>query len=441
MYAAIWNTIMVLTMSAPGEFHPLLAPLESVKDQSLVKGQVITLTLLVGHPLFYWIWAYLEPQPYESLAWRLTCAALGGVAFYALQRYGASDIRAALIFGVATAIGSVTMGSWFYVANGGNKVWLASLVALTTIYFSLTDWRVACAVTGVAYLMSYALVPLLQVGVWAAGPGEYPVFDIDALIILAFCLSACILTRYTDTSMRIVQMRSQLRALGITAHEIRTPLAQVQLLSSALEQQLQSLEAGTIKERQLQHLQRFATELRESCADANGLVDTTLANANPFKPFQRRERVSMGETVRSAVAGFQRTAGLSPPVVVVDVQQDFAILADSTTLIQVFTNLLKNALKAVIQKHMAAVPEQIQVTVSFDGRGTVMVSDRGSGMTKQELARAFEPFFTGDHLHGHGLGLTFCRAAVHAYGGTIDLKGEKGAGTKVTIQFPGASAL
>jgi len=428
-------------MNAPGEFHPLLAPLESVKDQSLVKGQVITLTLLVGHPLFFWIWAYAEPQPYESLAWRLSCAVLGGVAFYALQRYGASDMRAALIFGVATAVGSVTMGSWFYVANGGNKVWLASLVALTTIYFSLTDWRVACAVTAVAYLMSYALVPVLGVGVWAAGPGEYPVFDVDALIILAFCLAACVLTRYTDTSMRIVQMRSQLRALGITAHEIRTPLAQVQLLSSALEQELQSLEPGRLKGRQLQHLQRFATELRKSCSDANELVDTTLANANPFRPFQRRERVPIGETVRSAVAGFQRTVGTLVPVVEVHVQKDFAILADSSTLIQIFTNLLKNALKAVVQKHMAAVPEQIQVTVQFDGMGTITVSDRGSGMTKQEIARAFEPFYTGDHLHGHGLGLTFCKAAVHAYGGTIDLKSDKSAGTQVTIQFPGASAL
>lgn len=428
-------------MSATGEFNPLLAPLESVKDHSLVKGQVITFTLLLGHPLFYWIWAYLEPQPYESLPWRLVCAALGGLAFYALQRYGASDARAAVVFGVATAIGSVLIGSWFYAANGGNKVWLASLVALTAVYFSLTDWRVACVVTGLAYLVSYWFVPALHIGVWATGPGDYPVFDLDAVIILAFCIAACVLTRYTDTSMRIVQMRSQMRALGITAHEIRTPLAQVQLLSSALEQQVQGVQAGRVSERQVQQLQRLASELRKSCADANALVDTTLANANPFKPFQRREAVPMRQVVEIAVAGFQRMAGIAEPAVVVDVRRDFTIVADSSTLVQVLTNLLKNALKAVVQKHKATVPEQIRVEVDFAGGGIVSVSDRGAGMTKHELARAFDAFYTGDELHGHGLGLTFCRAAVHAYGGTIDLQSEYGSGTTITIQFPGACAI
>jgi len=428
-------------MSTPSEFHPLLAPLESVKDQSLVKGEAIALAMLVGHPLFYWIWSQVEPQPYENLAWRIVCAALGGAAFYALQRYGASDLRAALIYGLATAAGSVVLASWFYVANGGNKVWLASLVALTTIYFSLTDWRVACVVTTLAYLVAYLLAPALHVGVWSGGGEQFPIFDLDALIILAFCLAVCILTRFTDTSMRIVQMRSQMRALGITAHEIRTPLAQVQLLSSALEQELQTLEPGPLREKRLLHLQRLASELRKSCADANDLVDTTLTNANPFKPFQRREAVAMGETVRAAVTSFQRLAGIAEPVVVVEMRRDFTILADPSTLIQVLTNLLKNALKAVVQKHKATVPEQIHVTVDFSGQGTVTVADRGIGMTRQELARAFEPFYTGDDLHGHGLGLTFCRAAVHAYGGTIAIESEKDAGTIVTIHFPGASAV
>jgi signal transduction histidine kinase len=142
-----------------------------------------------------------------------------------------------------------------------------------------------------------------------------------------------------------------------------------------------------------------------------------------------------------AVAGFQRMAGIREPAVIVDIQRDFTILADPSTLCQVLTNLLKNALKAVVQKHRASVPEQIQVTVNFSGRGMVSVSDRGVGMTRKELSRAFEPFYTGDELHGHGLGLTFCRAAVHAYGGSIAMDSDKDAGTTITIHFPGAAAI
>lgn len=415
--------------------------MESVKDQSLVKGLSVSVALLVGHPLFYWIWSSLEPQPYESLWWRAASSVLGGAALYTIRRYGASDTRAAVTYGMCTAVGTVVLASWFYVANGGNKVWLASLVSMTMVYFSLTDWRLAVAVTLTSFVLSALLVPTFGIGVWAAGQaGSYPVFDTDAVIILAFSFGVSVLTRYTDTSMRIVQMRSQLRALGIAAHEIRSPLAQVQLLSSALEQNLGGLRAGPIGERVLAHLQLLATELRQACVDANGLIDTTLANSNPFKPFPRRDLVSMRAAVAEAVTTFQRSAGIKEaPAVVVEIRHDFGILADQSTLQQVLINLLKNAMKAVVQRHKAAVPEQIFVTVDFGKRGTVAVADLGVGMTPTELARAFEPFYTGDELHGHGLGLTFCAAAVQAYGGRLHVESEKGCGTTVTIEFPEAA--
>ena len=50
-----------------------------------------------------------------------------------MLHYGIEDRKTAIAYGVATAFGTVVIAAWFYVANGGDPVWLASLAALTTL--------------------------------------------------------------------------------------------------------------------------------------------------------------------------------------------------------------------------------------------------------------------------------------------------------------------
>lgn len=427
-------------MSRLGSFHPLVVPIESVKDQSLFKARMLALLLVVAHPLYYLVWSQWSPQPYESLAWRLACAAMGGCAFVAIQRYGASDARAGVMYGIATAAGTVVLGSWFFVANGGNPVWLASLVALTMIYFTLTDWRIAIVVTLLSYLAAYLLVPALGIGVWATQTDAMP-FNRQDLLILGFALGVSTLTRYTDANMRVVQLKGQLRALAITAHEMRTPLAGMQLLASALEERLLETQPARLDEGDLQAMCSLATELRSTCQDTNNLINTHLANANPFKPFSSRETVSVTAAVREAIASFQKGAGTEGSLVDVIVDRDFTIQAEAGAIRQVVVNLLNNAFRAVILRHTVAGPHQIAVTVSHDGLGRLIIADQGTGMSSQEAARMFEPFNTGDPKHGHGLGLTYVRAAVTAYGGSIKVARNEHGGTSMIISFLKATPL
>lgn len=424
-------------MSTQGEFHPLFAPVESVKDQSLFKGQVITIALALGQPFYYWAWSRWYPEPYESITWRLICAALAVIAFIAIRTYGASDPRVGISYGLATAAGTVVLASWFFVANGGSSVWLASLAAMTIIYFSLTDWRVAIGVTLVSYAVSYLLVPALRVGVWATGT-DYSPFNPSDWLVLGFCIAVSILTRYTDTSMRVVQLKSQLRALGIAAHEIRTPLAGMQLLSTALEERLDEAHQKEISLGDLETMRSLAKELRRSVQDANTLINTHLANANPFKPFSKREAVSVAAELHGAVSAFQRGAGSHEQLVHIQIRRDFTIQAEPGAIRQVIVNLLSNAQKAVVLRHLAVGAHQICALVDVDDAGRLVVADRGVGIPKHEISRVFEPFHTGDPLHGHGLGLTYVRAAVSAYGGSISIAENEHGGTSVTISFPEA---
>jgi two-component system sensor histidine kinase KdpD len=116
-------------------------------------------------------------------------------------------------------------------------------------------------------------------------------------------------------------------------------------------------------------------------------------------------------------------------VVVTGFERPCLVRADPERIQQVLTNLLDNAGKN------SPVGSRIEVTLSVDGDGTctVEVSDRGAGMTEEELVRAFDKFSRGRHgtVQGTGLGLYICRKIIDAHDGQIWAKSRDGGGAIV----------
>jgi signal transduction histidine kinase len=63
------------------------------------------------------------------------------------------------------------------------------------------------------------------------------------------------------------------------------------------------------------------------------------------------------------------------------------------------------------------------------------VVDSGRGFTEEEARRFFVPFYT-TKKNGHGLGLSISRAIIKDHQGTIEARGEPGAGAVFTIRLP-----
>jgi signal transduction histidine kinase len=82
------------------------------------------------------------------------------------------------------------------------------------------------------------------------------------------------------------------------------------------------------------------------------------------------------------------------------------------------------------------------VTVSqVDHSAQVKVQDWGSGIANNELAHIFDRFHRADasrtrETGGYGLGLAITKAMVDAYGGTIAVDSQVGAGTVMTVRLP-----
>ncbi|HEX3625573.1 MAG TPA: PAS domain-containing sensor histidine kinase [Verrucomicrobiae bacterium] len=111
------------------------------------------------------------------------------------------------------------------------------------------------------------------------------------------------------------------------------------------------------------------------------------------------------------------------------------IFGDAVRLQQVFSNVLRNAIKFT--------PAGGGVTIQAgmkDQEYKVTISDTGNGMTHEELAQAFEPFkqgAQGPESGGLGVGLAICKQLVERHGGAIEASSPgRGRGSTLTIKLP-----
>jgi signal transduction histidine kinase len=109
--------------------------------------------------------------------------------------------------------------------------------------------------------------------------------------------------------------------------------------------------------------------------------------------------------------------------------------ADRTALRQILSNLLENAIR---HTSLGAVTV---ATSKVPGGIAISVSDTGSGIAAEHLARIFERFYRADigrarESGGTGLGLAIVRHLVEAHGGKVEARSAEGTGTTITIYFP-----
>lgn len=319
--------------------------------------------------------------------------------------------------------------SWMYLCNGGNTVWLSSMVAMVLIYYHLTDWRLAtlgtAAGAGVAWLLF----------LWA-GPAAEPIaghqYKIDAAV-LGFSWAAALGLGFSSANLRREHLRHTLATVGIMAHELRTPLATMSLIGEAMMGDPRAQHTGAPDKK----TQQLAQRLQLLVHNMNHQIDTQIINARLLNLPSHQESVQAGELLRNIIAEYPYRSAQERACVVLQVRQDFSFQFSAALFSQVIDNLIKNALKALAAADVPVRQGDLLIEAgTWQGRGRVTITDRGVGIAPQLLPHIFDAFFSTDRGTGHGLGLAFCRRAVQGANGTIAVHSEQGHGATFTLDLP-----
>jgi PAS domain S-box-containing protein len=216
--------------------------------------------------------------------------------------------------------------------------------------------------------------------------------------------------------------------LGIVAHDLRNPLSTIVMQLSAMERQGSEPERRDTKP--LEVISRSANRMTHLIQD---LLDVTVVEAGQLKldPEPLPAHTLTSEAVESqaplaASAGVELTCEVAP-----DAQ---AVWGDHQRLLQVFENLIGNALKFTqAGGHVTVAAAPTEHAVEFT------VADTGSGIARENLGKLFQPFWQASRRSsrlGAGLGLPITKGIVEAHGGRIWADSTLGHGTTFHFIIP-----
>ena len=221
---------------------------------------------------------------------------------------------------------------------------------------------------------------------------------------------------------------SRKKAVHTIIHELRTPLTAITGYAGLMRKDYNTDKIGGY----IQNIQQSSDRMRE-------MLNTLLSF---FRLDNGKEQPNFSPCRISAITHILETE--FTPITInkglaltVTNHTDAVVLTDKERILQIGNNLLSNAIKFT---------ENGGVSLTTDyanGMLTLIVEDTGTGMTEEEQQRvfgAFERLSNAAAKDGFGLGLSIVQRIVTMLGGTIQLKSEKGKGSRFTVEIPMQSA-
>ena len=221
------------------------------------------------------------------------------------------------------------------------------------------------------------------------------------------------------------------------SHELRTPL-------TALLGFIETL--GGAARDDANARDRFLGIMANEANRMTRLVDDllSLSRVEEDERVRPRQHVDLGALLSSVIKGLEPQAQAAGVVVTLD-QHDLAemVPGDAGQLVQVFTNLVENALKygasggeVKVSLYSRAMHQRLRTEAV-----QISVEDKGEGIAEHHIARLTERFYRVDNhrsreVGGTGLGLAIVKHIINRHRGRLLIESELGQGTKISVFLP-----
>lgn len=245
-----------------------------------------------------------------------------------------------------------------------------------------------------------------------------------------------------DANVKLMQaekMESIGRLAAGVAHEVKNPLAIIQMGADFLSQEMPKDET--------------TGEVIKDIDDAVQRADTVIRGLLDFSRDKKLERTagSINEVIESSL----RLVGHEMRQRQIEVSTQLAddlpqLQLDTSKLQQVFINLFMNAAHAMERDGLLQVMTQVktlntQADLSRDNENRfkqgetvlwVEVRDNGPGIIESDSSKIFDPFYTTKPVgEGTGLGLSVSRNIINLHQGSIDIRNQQAGGASVVMMF------
>ena len=269
-----------------------------------------------------------------------------------------------------------------------------------------------------------------------AFPDKTPflISSVISLIITSVIFTSIIIIAYITTILLLLRQRQISRIktdfINNMTHEFKTPIATINLALSAIKNPKTIIDKKKVKKYlkmiydennrmhdqvenvlMISHLEKNELNIEKSRHDLNDIINLAISH------------LSLIAESKNGNITFNKDAG------------NTQIVGNETHLINVFVNILDNAIKYNNDR-----PEILINTKNINDRVIVDIIDNGIGMSKSVQSKIFDKFYrkqTGDvhDVKGHGLGLAYVKKIIDFHNGDINVKSILGEGSTFSIQL------
>ena len=223
-------------------------------------------------------------------------------------------------------------------------------------------------------------------------------------------------------------------------HEFKTPISTIALATEMAQENSQKTEVSSFTPKLQRYLGIISEENKRLGTHVEKVLQMALLDKgevklklSPVNMHDLLEKVLNGQSVQ-----IEQKEG--------EIEMEFeameeVVSCDELHISNVLNNLLDNAIKYS--------PEKLHLSVKTwneSGGFTVSLSDRGLGMSREQIQRIFDTFYrvpTGNihDVKGFGLGLSYVKKMVEAHRGTVTVESKPGDGSTFTVWLPTSTVV
>ncbi|MDD5128513.1 MAG: PAS domain S-box protein [Candidatus Omnitrophica bacterium] len=220
--------------------------------------------------------------------------------------------------------------------------------------------------------------------------------------------------------------------VSTVSHELRTPLS---ITKEGISLILDGV-IGSINPRQEKILTTSKNNIDRLARIINNLLDISKIESGKIE--LKKKDTDVIALINNTFVAFENKAkekGLELRVNLPKGQRCLSLYIDEDKVIQVFTNLIDNAIKFTEKGHIGVSLTERESEVEF------VINDTGIGIAEEELPKVFNKFLQfgrtdGGGEKGTGLGLSIAKGLIELHGGKIRIESEFGKGTKFIFTLP-----